>query len=169
MKKMITVLSAMLLAFAVQAQNLIENPNFDKTEKKARVVWAKVGTGKINIQEGKGIVRLESADDKTPATCSVRQSVFKKLIKGKKYQLQCKVKGDKFKREKNADYGFMLVNRSWKGSVGSRRFIVPEDKPVTIKKVVTVPDNWTDAIVVAFAANITGALEFSELQLTEVQ
>lgn len=169
MKKILTVLSLLLLAFAVQAENLIENANFEARAKNAKALWAKVGTGNIDLQEGKGIVRLGSVDEKTPATCSIRQSVFKKVVKGKKYQLSCKVKGDKFKRAKNADYGLMIVNRSWKGSEGTRRFAVPEDKAVTIKKIVTVPENWTDVIVVAFVANITGTLEFSEIQLIEVQ
>ncbi len=169
MKKVFTVFTALLLAFAVQAENLIENASFEKAGKKAPASWAKIGKGQVIFQTGKGIVRLESVDEKTPATCSARQSVFKKIVKGKKYLLSCKVKGDKFQKHPKADYGLMLVNKNWKGSAGTRRFKVPEAEAVTVKKVVTVPENWTDAIIVAFVANTTGALEFSEIQLTEVQ
>ncbi len=169
MKKLFTIVSVLLLAVAVQAENLIENASFEKAGKKAPAAWAKIGQGKITFQQGKGIVRLESPDEKTLTTCSARQSVFKKIVKGKKYLLQCKVKGDKFKPGAKYDYGLMLINKNWKGSFGTRRFKITETAPMTIKKVITVPAHWTDAIVVAFMANSTGALEFSELQLTEVQ
>ena len=68
MKKVFTVFTALLLAFAVQAENLIENASFEKAGKKAPASWAKIGKGQVIFQPGKGIVRLESVDEKTPAT-----------------------------------------------------------------------------------------------------
>ena len=168
MKKIIMLLGAAMLALSVQAENLLFNADFKQLKNNVASGWSKVGSGKVTFDKVNGIVRLEDASDSKTA-CSIRQNVFKKVQKGKQYQLECKVRGENFVRSKNSDFGMLLINRSWKGHVGTRRFAVENGKWVTMKKIITIPENWTDVTVVLFATACEGALEFSDIKLSEVK
>lgn len=168
MKKFLLMMGAALLALSVQAENLLFNADFKQIKNENASGWSKVGGGKVTFNSQEGFVRLENDAD-AKKSCSIRQNVFKKVQVGKKYRIECKVRGDKFVRNGKSDYGMLLINRSWKGNAGTRRFIVTDGKWVTMSKVVTIPENWTDVTVVIFTAAGSGALEFSNISLTEVK
>lgn len=152
-------------AMAVQGENVLFNGKLTQLKGKKAAAWSNVGkinitfSSKDGVKPEIGAVKFTAGTDKV--TGSIRQNVVKKVVKGKKYLLSANFCGKGFKA---ADYGFMLINKNWKGSAGFRRFKLPEGKWALRSKKVTVPENWTDVTAVVFVADMQGELMVSDIK-----
>ena len=167
--KKIFMLLALLASSALFGENLVVNADFSQVEKGKIGSWVKFGPGKVTALQAEKAVRLTSEDYQTSAL-SLRQNVAAKIEPGKKYLVQCQVKSSDFIPGEKCDYGILLINKNWKGSAGVRRFKITNDnKWVTVKRVVTIPANWSQVNAVLFIYNGKGSLDFSNIKITEVK
>lgn len=169
--KFISIVFGALLTLAVQAENLIFNPSFTQLKNdKVATAWSSVGKTDITFSAKDGSQPDTGyavfAEGKDNALGSIRQNMKNKVKTGKKYRLTFDCKGENFKA---SDYGFLLINTSWKGNVGLRRFQLRQDgKWRKMSKVVVIPESWTSVTAVVFAADIKGKFYVSNLKCEPV-
>ena len=167
--KKIVMLLALLASSALFGENLVVNTDFSQVAKGKIVNWMKIGPGKATALQDEKAVRL-TAEDYSTSALSLRQNVATKIEPGKKYLVQCQVRSRDFTPGEKCDYGILLINKNWKGSAGVRRFKITNDnKWVTVKRVVTIPANWSQVNAVLFIYNGKGSLDFSNIKITEVK
>ena len=165
--KFVLLTITVLLGLIVRAEKLIVNPNFTQLkDEKTATAWSNVGVFNITFsakdgsQPDMGYAVLAPGSKNTQG--SIRQNMKNRVQPGKKYRLSFDCRGENFKA---SDYGFLLINTSWKGNVGLRRFQLRQDgKWRKMSKVIVVPDNWTSVTAVIFAVNMQGKLYASNLQ-----
>lgn len=168
--KMWLLAAVAVMAMAVQGENVLFNGDLTQIKGKRASGWANVGkvnialSGKDGVKPEIGMVKFTAAPGKV--TGSIRQNVAKKVVKGQKYRLSANFSGKNFSAK---DYGFMLINKNWKGSVGFRRFKLPEGKWSSFSKVVTIPEKWTDVTAVVFVADMQGELQVSDIKCEPVK
>ena len=169
MKRIPALFSILLTAAALTAaeNNLVQNGDFAVVKGKTADHWSNVGKLAISFhaedgaRPGCGKVKLTAAPegDAAARTGSVRQKLTM-VRPGQTVRITANFKAENFSA---FDYGLLIINRSWKGSVGIRRFKLPEGKWVKRSKIVTVPDSWSDLQLVFFAADAKGSLSLSDL------
>ena len=167
--KMFLLAGLLVLGVSLSAENLLVNGDFKQQKNSLPAAWSVVGkidvTSKISggVTPESGVVCFSVSPGKNNG--SLRQNVRQKVQVGKKYRLSVAMKGENFKA---ADWGFLLINRNWKGNVGMRRFAL-KDSWRKMSKVVTVPAEWTDVTAVLFAAQLEGKLMVSDVKIEAVK
>ncbi len=160
---------ALLASSVLFGENLLTNTDFSQIVNGNPVNWIKIGPGKTTVLQGEKAVRLTTEENSSNAL-SLRQNVAAKIKPGKKYQIECQIRSTDFTPGKKYDYGILLINRHWKGSAGVRRFRIKNDnKWVTVKRVVTIPANWSNVNAVLFICDCKGSLDFTNIKVTEVK
>ena len=169
MKRLPAIFSILLTAAALTAaeNNLVQNADFAVLKGRTAEHWANVGKLAIAFQAKDGVrpdcgkVTLTAAPegDAAARTGSIRQKLTT-VRPGQTVRITASFKADNFSA---SDYGVLIINRFWKGSVGIRRFNPPDGKWVKRSKVVTVPDGWSELQLVFFAADAKGSLSLSDL------